>query len=75
MNFFKKSLAGVFLALSAEALKVGILSDIHLHLRYDQDYGPRLEKEGDCFQGAGVPSTERAPMGRYKCDSPTILVE
>lgn len=75
MSYNRKSLAAVILTLSVEALKVGILSDIHLHLRYDQDFGPRQDKEGDCFSGAGVLTDEKAPMGRYKCDSPTILVE
>ena len=60
---------------AVEALKVGLLSDPHLHLRYDADVGPRIHGEGDCYWGAGEPSHIHAPMGRYGCDPPVILLE
>ena len=75
MNFYSKTIAGACLALQgAHALKVGLLSDLHLHLRYDEFVGPKLHSEGDCFFGSGVPTREKAPMGRYGCDCPTVLI-
>ena len=76
MNFISKSIVGASLALQgAHALKVGLLSDLHLHLRYNNLIGPRLNSEGDCMLGSGVPTAEPAPMGRYGCDCPTVLIE
>ena len=56
MNFVTKVLGGALLAMKIDALKVGLLSDLHLHLRYDPTIGPRLEREGDCTWGNGTPS-------------------
>ena len=76
MIFFSSvSKAAIFGVSAVQALKVGLLSDLHLNLRYDPDVGPHLQDEGDCFWGSGVPSKEHAPMGRYGCDPPVILLE
>ena len=76
MNFILKSLSAAILPLSTvDALKIGLLSDLHLHLRYDELIGTRESGSGDCMQGGGVPSMIKAPMGRYGCDGPTILIE
>ncbi len=61
--------------MTANALKVGLLSDLHLHLRYDSEFGPKLKSEGDCMAGSGMPAMDKAPMGRYGCDSPVVLIE
>lgn len=62
------------LASQAEALKVGLLTDLHLHLRYDPWWGPYNDVEGDCMVNGGTLSEVKAPMGRYGCDSPAILI-
>jgi len=54
---------------------VGLLSDFHLHLRYDPQWGPYTDKEGGCMKDSGTFVVEKAPMGRYGCDSPAILIE
>ena len=76
MNFTLKSLSvAIFSLTTVEALKVGLLSDLHLHLRYDESIGTTESGQGDCMQGGGIPSLIKAPMGRYGCDSPTILID
>ena len=52
-------------------LKVGFLSDIHLHARYD----PLVGVEGLCIKDSNDTTKVSAPMGRYGCDSPTELIE
>lgn len=71
----KSTLVASALALATEALKVGLLSDLHLHLRYDAEVGTKLGDEGDCMWGSGLPAKDKAPMGRYGCDPPTVLIE
>ena len=74
--FCLKTLSGALLASQTSyALKVGLLSDIHMHLKYDSLTGTRIDEQGDCMEGSGEFTTVRAPMGRYGCDSPAILVE
>ena len=76
MSFASKLVSIALVGFNAvDALKVGLLSDAHLHLRYDPDVGPRIHSEGDCYWGAGEPSHIHAPMGRYGCDPPVILLE
>ena len=58
----------------ADDLKVGLISDLHLHLRYDPQWSPYSHAEGGCMHNDGVLATEKAPMGRYLCDSPEILI-
>ena len=62
-------------AAGASALKVGHLSDLHLHLKYDPFWGPEIGDEGDCIVGGGTLTDVKAPMGRYGCDAPTILID
>lgn len=57
------------------ALKVGLISDLHLNLHYDASIGNDENGKGDCIKGSGEPTNEHAPMGRYGCDAPTVLVE
>ena len=38
-------------------------------------FGPRDDAEGDCWVTSGLPSDIKAPMGRYGCDSPKVLLE
>lgn len=73
----KQIVVGLALSISVcvSALKVGLLSDLHLHVRYDQNLGPRLDGEGDCMPGSGVESIIKAPLGRYGCDCPLILID
>ena len=58
----------------AEDLKIGLISDLHLHLRYDPEWGPYSAAEGGCMHNDGILLDEKAPMGRYLCDSPEILI-
>ena len=69
--------AQMALADANEQLKVGLISDLHLHLRYDPRWGPHTDtgKEGDCMVDGGVLAEELAPMGRYGCDPPGILID
>ena len=62
------------LTMSAEALKVGLISDLHLHLRYDPFWGPYTNDEGDCMVNGGTQTDIKAPMGRYGCDCPATLL-
>lgn len=62
------------LARQTEALKVGLLSDLHLHLRYDPYWGPYQDDEGDCMVNGGTKTEIKAPMGRYGCDIPATLL-
>ena len=74
-SFSSMLAASCLLAQSAMSLKVGLLSDLHLHLRYDPMFGPRLQTEGDCMPNSGTPSKDKATMGRYGCDSPVVLID
>ena len=65
----------MLLAASATALKVGHISDLHLHMMYSPYWGPRLDHEGDCVVNGGTLTDEKAPMGRYGCDVPLVLIE
>ena len=60
--------------ISAKELRVGLISDLHLHLRYDPQYGSYKDKEGGCMFEDGTLQEKKAPMGRYTCDSPSILI-
>lgn len=62
------------LASDCSALKVGLISDLHLHLRYDPFWGPVPDDEGDCIVNGGTKTDVKAPMGRYGCDSPPTLL-
>ena len=55
-------------------LKIGLISDLHLHLRYHPQWGPYSDKEGGCMLNDGTHEAQPAPMGRYGCDSPHILI-
>ena len=55
----------------AWALNVGIITDVHLHLRYN----PAVSHHDECTEGEGEPTYLFAPMGRYQCDCPSILIE
>ena len=57
-------------------LKIGVLSDLHLNLRYDEGFGPRTDgNEGDCWAKSGTKTDIKAPMGRYGCDPPQALID
>ena len=65
------ALAGLELLEPTEAFKVGIITDLHLHLRYNQS----AQHLDECTNGAGDKTAIEAPMGRYQCDCPPILIE
>ena len=48
---------------------------MHLNLLYNEHYGPREFKEGDCWVTSGTHTDILAPMGRYGCDPPKILID
>ena len=56
-------------------LDIGVLSDLHLHLRYDPWWGSYDDAEGGCMKDDGTLQKLKAPMGRYSCDSPMVLIE
>ena len=60
---------------SEPALRIGLLSDLHLNMKYDDFMGPRVDAEGDCWATSGTPTDVQAPMGRYGCDPPASLIE
>lgn len=68
-------LALTMATVSGKELRVGLISDLHLHLRYDAHWGPYDDHEGGCMKKDGTLEAATAPMGRYGCDSPAILVE
>ena len=41
---------------AADELKIGLISDLHLHLRYHPNWGVYADssKEGDCMVNGGV---------------------
>jgi len=41
-TYISYALASSMVATAADALKVGLLSDVHLHLRYDSEWGPKM---------------------------------
>ena len=65
--------ATVLVAACAQAgsIKVGLISDLHLNLAYDQ-----LASEDDnCVSGgSGSSESQTAPIGRINCDPSTTLV-
>ena len=61
--------------MGTEALKVGLISDIHLNLHYDASVDTGEHGKGDCIRGQGNTTSVHAPMGRYGCDSPTNMIE
>ena len=76
MGFFRDCSTMALLFAGATSLKVGHLSDLHMHLKYDKHLGPRpAPEEGDCMVGSGVHSDIVAPMGRYGCDPNVTLLE
>jgi len=61
---------------SHDSLKVGFLTDVHLHLRYDEYKGADGgQYGGQCFRDDASTDVLPAPMGRYGCDPPQILLE
>ena len=52
-----------------------MISDLHLNLNYDENYGPRVDQEGDCWVTSGTLSDVKAPYGRYGCDPPSSLID
>ena len=65
----KFQLATATAALTANALKVGVISDIHSNTAYNG----WASEDDNCVSGSTVAS-EEAPLGRIKCDaSPTLI--
>ena len=56
-------------ALVSNALKVGVISDLHTNLAYDG----LVSKDDNCVAG-GSSADQQAPIGRNGCDpSPTLI--
>ena len=68
---YSKAVIGALLAMGGSSLKIGVITDIHLHLRYNS----MVSEDGECIDGWGYPTTINAPMGRNECDCPATLVE
>ena len=65
--------ASVLVAACAQArsIKVGLISDLHLNLAYDQ----QASEDDNCVSGGlGSISSQNAPIGRINCDPSTTLV-
>ena len=56
---------------AAQALKVGVISDIHLV----KNYSAESTVDDKCFQSGETKALINAPMGRYGCDAPAILTD
>jgi len=73
--YLMKSATLVTMALvaAANAMKIGVLSDMHLDIRYD----PVASHKDDCRKtnGSSNSSEPYAPLGRFKCDPPQITFE
>ena len=70
MPFSTSAIIGAALAVNqVSALKIGLVSDLHLNWQYDE------MTLTPCTDGQGDHTNLRAPMGRYNCDSPEILIE
>ena len=41
---------------SEPALRIGLLSDLHLNVKYNDFMGPRADHEGDCWLTSGTPT-------------------
>ena len=67
---FKKFELALTLA-SATALKVGVISDMHTNLSYDQ----MADVQGHCWAVSGPTASEPSPWGRYGCDPSADLVD
>ena len=66
-----RSLATSLLFTAAQALSVGVISDIHL-----VKYWSELTSVDDrCFSSGTEKALIKAPMGRYGCDAPANLTE
>ena len=61
MKSLLSCLAGFSLAELSYALKVGIITDLHLHLRYDKT----AQSLDECTKDIGEPTALEAHMGRY----------
>ena len=57
-------------ALTANALKVGVISDMHTNLAYDS----WVSDADNCVAG-GAKATEEAPLGRINCDPSTAMID
>merc|ERR1719232_2276485 len=56
---------------SAAALKVGVISDMHTNLSYDQ----LADVPGHCWAVSGPTASEPSPWARYGCDPSPDLVD
>lgn len=64
-----------FLLDESNALKIGLLSDLHINLAYEMKINPGHDSSSDCIEGSGIPTEIKAPMGRYGCDPPVVMLE
>jgi len=65
----KFQIAAATAALTANALKVGVISDMHTN----ENYNSWASHSNKCAAGGDYESLE-APIGRFKCDpSPTLI--
>ena len=78
-SYYRSVLGGALIGSIAfratDALKVGHISDLHLEIKYDPSLGKGPDNKGSCSMNEGFEADTNAPMGRYGCDSPMILLE
>ena len=67
----KFSLSLTLIALNTQALKVGVISDMHTNL----DYSPTASDDDNCVgSSAFFSNSDKAPVARFGCDpSPTLV--
>lgn len=72
MPGLKFALAALSSALSAQALKVGVISDLHMN----PYYSATASEDTNCVasNAAGTVSNDTAPIGRINCDPSPVLV-
>ena len=76
-DFWKENYRRKYKDISKTNLKVGVLSDLHLNLRYDRNWGSNVNGGlGDCWpEDPNDPDVVSAPLGRYSCDPPAELID
>ncbi len=76
MNKLLKSLVLVaLLAVSIQAYKIGVLSDIHIDLEYDPSYCKERKHFTLMDSSEHDETLPYAPLGRYGCDPPIDLLK
>lgn len=75
MPGIKFALAALSSALSAQALKVGVISDLHMNLYYSATASEDTNCVASNDKDFEKITSDTAPIGRINCDPSPVLVE